>query len=197
MEVKKETVKVKHEIYSSGSAITTLRTKTLAEGLTICEEWTLSIDLKLPNRSETGWRNIFSLYGDKNTGPIRWLDQRILAVSMQPRKSNVKLKIAQDMIANQDYEYRVIKKRVINAKNQRKKRVINAGNWINLKISQMSGLYEIKVDYKLVYNKTNAAPKTWKNVKLITEKPSGKENNSIAVHYRNFNINTCKMKSKK
>ena len=64
MNVKKETAKVKHEVYSSGSSVTTLSTKTLAENLTICEEWKLSIDLNLPNRSTTEWKNIFSLYFD-------------------------------------------------------------------------------------------------------------------------------------
>ena len=181
MENKNETAKVKHEVYSSGSAVTTLRTKTLAESLTICKEWKLSIDLKLPNQSTTEWRNIFSLYNGANTGQP---DQHILAVSIRPGQSNVMLKIAYDMSTSQKHTYDMTKK-------------LNAGNWINLKISQMSGVYEIKVDYKLVYNKTNFVPTKWTNVKLITGKTSGKENISIAALYRNFKINTCKTKSKK
>ena len=158
VDVKKETTKVQHEVYSSGSSLTTLSTKTLAEDLTICEEWKLSIDLKLPNRSTKEWRNMFSLYTDKNTGQQ---DQHILAVSIRPGQSNVMLKIAYDMSTSQKHTYDMTKK-------------LNAGNWINLKISQMSGVYEIKVDYKLVYSKTNFAPTTWTNVKLITRKMSGK-----------------------
>ena len=88
MEVKKEITQVKHEVYSSGSSVTTLSTKTLAEDLTICEEWKLSIDLKLPNRSTTEWRNIFSLYVDKSTGQP---DKHILAVSIRPVQSNIML----------------------------------------------------------------------------------------------------------
>ena len=181
VDVKKETAKVKHEVYSSGSSVTTLSTKTLAEDLTICEEWKLSIDLKLPNRSTTEWKNIFSLYVDKNTGHP---DQHILAVSVRPDQSNIMLMIAYEMSINQKLTYRITKK-------------VNAGNWINLKISQMSGMYEVKVDYKLVYNKTNLVPKSWTNVKLITGKTSDKKNTSIVALYRNFKINTCKTKSKK
>ena len=181
MNVKKETAKVKHEVYSSGSSVTTLSTKTLAEDLTICEEWKLSIDLKLPNRSTTEWRNIFVLYDDKSTGQ---LDQHSLAVSITSDQSRVTLLIV----------YRIHTSKISKYKIRRK---VNSNNWINLKISQMSGVYEIKVDYKLVYNKTNFAPTSWTNVKLITGKTSGKENTSIVALYQNFKINTCKTKSKK
>ena len=181
MEAKKETARAKHEVYSSGSPVTTLNTKTLAENLTICKEWKLSTDLKLPNRSTTEWKNIFSLYVDKNTGQP---DQHILAVSIRRVQSNIMLMINYDMSTNQRLTYNITNK-------------VNVDNWINLKISQMSGVYEIKVDYKLVYNKTNFAPTSWTNVKLITGKTSGKENTSIVALYRNFKINTCKTKSKK
>ena len=181
MEAKKETARAKHEVYSSGSSVTTLSTKTLAEDLTICEDWMLLIDLKLPNRSATDLRSIFGLYIDKNTGQQ---DQHILAASIRPDQSNVMLMIAYDMSTNQRLTYNITNK-------------VNIDNWINLKISQMSGVYEIKVDYKLVYNKTNFAPTSWTNVKLITGKTSGKENTSIVALYQNFKINTCKTKSKK
>ena len=181
VDVKKETTIVQHEVYSSSSSLTTLSTKTLAEDLTICDEWKLSIDLKLPNRSKTEWKNIFSLYVDKNTGQP---DQHILAVSIRRVQSNIMLMINYDMSTNQRLTYNITNK-------------VNVDNWINLKISQMSGVYEIKVDYKLVYNKTNFAPTTWTNVKLITGKTSGKENTSIVALYQNFKINTCNTKSKK
>ena len=141
----------------------------------------MSIDLKLPNRSATEWRNIFSLYVDKNTGE---LDQRLLAVSIRPGQSNVMLNIAYDMFTNQSYEYNVTKK-------------VEADNWINLQISQISGLYKIKVDYKIVYNKTNFAPTTWTNVTLATGNTNVNENVLTIVNYSNFKINTCKTKSKK
>ena len=99
MEAKKEITNVNHEVYSSGSSVTTLSTKTLAENLTICEEWKLSIDLKLPNRSTTERRNMFSLYVDKNTGQQ---DQHILAVSARPGQSNVLLMITMTCLPIKD-----------------------------------------------------------------------------------------------
>ena len=188
MENKNETAKVKHEVYSSGSSVTTLSTKTLAENLTICEEWKLSIDLKLPNRSTTEWRNIFVLYDDKSTGQ---LDQHSLAVSITSDQSRVTLLIVYRIHTSKISKYKIRKK-------------VNSNNWINLNLSQMKGVYEIKVDYKLVYNKSNLqkfAPTSRTNVKLVTGKvsgkPSGEENISIIVQYRNFKINTCKTTSKK
>ena len=181
MEAKKETARAKHEVYSSGSSVTILDTKTLAEDLTICEEWKLSIDLKLPNRSTKEWTNIFVLYGDKSTGQ---LDQHLLAVSITSDQSRVTLLIVYRIHTSKISKYKIRKK-------------VNSNNWINLNLSQMKGVYEIKVDYKLVYNKTNFVPTSWTNVKLITGKTSGKENTSIVALYRNFKINTCKTKSKK
>ena len=181
MEAKKETARAKHEVYSSGSSVTTLDTKTLAENLTICEEWKLSIDLKLPNRSTTEWKNIFSLYVDKNTGQP---DQHILAVSIRRVQSNIMLMINYDMSTNQRLTYNITNK-------------VNVDNWINLKISQMSGLYETKVDHKVVYNRAYFAPTTWTNVKLAMGNTNFKENVLTIAQYRYFKINTCKIKSKK
>ena len=79
------------QLYSSGSSVSTLSTDILAEKLTLCEEWSLSTDLKLPNRSTTELTNLFSLY--VNTKKTK-LDQRILAVSVQPDQSNVMLMLA-------------------------------------------------------------------------------------------------------
>ena len=181
---------VKHEIYSSGTPVRTLNAETLVEDLTICEEWKLSIDLKLPNQSATEWRNILSLYDDEEIG---LLDKLILAVSIRPGQSNFMLKIAYKLNEKyfnsikytfQSFEYDITKE-------------VSAGNWINLKISQMSGVYEIKVDYKLVYNKTNFKPTTWTYVNLVTGNTNVKENVLSTTQYRNFKINSCKTKSKK
>ena len=182
MEVKNETAKVKDEVFSSGPSVTTLSTKInlLATDLAICEEWSLSIDVKVPNRSTTKWRKICSLYVDKNTGQ---LNQRILAVSIRPYQSSIILMIAYDMRTNQRHTYNVTKK-------------VSADNWINLKISQMNGRQEIKVDYELVYSKTNSVPKTWTSLNLVTGTTNGGENISASVQYRNFEINTCKTKGK-
>ena len=172
---------MKNEVFSFNSSVTTFSTKTLAKDLTMCEDWILSIDLELLNHSTTEWRNIFSLGVDKNNVK---LDKRLLAVSIRSGQSNVMLRIANDMITNQSYEYKVTRR-------------VNAGNWINIKISQMSGLYEIKVDYELVYSKTYFAQNVWSNVKLVTGKTYVNEKVLKVVNYRNFRMNTCKTKSKK
>ena len=200
VEAKNETAKVNHEVYSSSSSATMFRTEILTNGhflnfqnvhgaslpdditeiladdLTICEEWNLSIDLKLPNRSKTEWKTIFSLYADKKTGQ---LEHRVLAVSIRPDQSNVMLMIAYEVDASKIYGYNTTKK-------------INPGNWINLKISQMSGVYKIKLDNELVYNKNVSAQKV-RNVHLLT---NGKNSISVKVYYRSFKIKTCKKRGK-
>ena len=90
--------------------------------------------------------------------------------------------IAYNIGSSQNYTYNLSKK-------------VIADNWINLKISQMNGSYEIKVDYELVYNKPNFGK--WKDVSLVTGNTYGKENILAIVHYRNFEINTCKPNGKK
>ena len=181
MDAKIKNEKLDHKTYASDSLVTTFSTEILSENMTICKEWKLSIDLKLPNRSTKEWRNIFVLYDDKSTGQ---LDQHSLAVSITSDQSRVTLLIVYRIHTSKVSKYKIRKK-------------VNSNNWINLNLSQMKGVYEIKVDYKLIHNKFNFAPTTWTNVKLITGKTSGKENTSIVALYRNFKINTCKIKSKK
>ena len=81
--VKNKTAKVKlenldmsfeDEIYSSGSSVRTLSAETLTKDLTIFDEWSLSVDLKLPNRSTTKWRKFFSYQYSWATGV--WGDLR-------------------------------------------------------------------------------------------------------------------------
>ena len=106
---------------------------------------------------------------------------RIPSLSIRADQSFLKLMIAQNLSKNQSYTYNLTKE-------------VNAGNWINLKISQISGVQEVKLDYKLVYNKTNSVPKTWTNVNLVTGNTTVKEKISTFVQYRNFKIASCKTK---
>ena len=181
MQIKNDTSKVEHNVYSSSSSETTLNTETLAKDLHICEEWNLSIDLKLPNRSVTEWTNVFSIQVIETTDLTG--GSLIPAIWVRPDQSHLMLMITYKIGTNQSYSYNTTTK-------------LNAGNWINFKISQVNGVQEIKVDYNLVYNKTNSVPKSWTNINLVTGNIDGKENISTTVHYRNFEINTCKLKSK-
>ena len=167
---------IKHKTYSSGSSVTTLTPNTLATGLTLCEEWKLSIDLKLPDQSMTEWRQVFSLQVNETNDPTA--GSRISDVWIQSGPSSIMLMIAYDTDNSSNNTYNITTK-------------LETGNWINLKISQRSGVYEIRVDYKLTYNKTISAPKSWTNVNLVTDSTYGMKNISAIVHYRNFELNTC------
>ena len=155
-----------------------LSTKTVAKDLTICEEWNLSIDLKLPNRSTSEWRKVFTFQVNK----VLTAKSSMPSVWIRPDQSSFMLMITYGF--EETYTYNVTKK-------------VNAGNWVNLKISQMNAVREIKVDYKLVYSITNYTPTTWTNVNLTTGDTYANENFSTMVYYRSFEIDTCKTKSEK
>ena len=132
--------------------------------------------MKLPNRSQTKWTNVFNVQVNETTDLKG--DSIIPAVWVRPDQSNFML-----MIAYKNYTYNITTK-------------VHEGNWINLKISQANGVQTIKLDYELVHNKTNSVPKTWSNVNLVTGNTNGMEKLSTVVHYRNFEIKTCKTKGK-
>ena len=177
MEVKQETSRVKHKAYSSGASVVKLSPEILAEGLTVCKEWKLSIDLKLPSRSIAERRKILSVKGINDVNK----DSIIPVVWIRPYQSNFMLMVAYN--ANQTYMYNITK-------------AVNLGNWINLKMSQIAGKQKIKVDNKLVHEKTNSVLKPWTNVSLVTGNFGEQENVSTIVHYRNFEISTCKKQGK-
>ena len=182
MVTKNETSKIKQKAYSSGLSARTLRTEILAQDLAICEEWNISIDLKLPNRSMTKWTKIFSTQVIETTDLK--VDSNIPAVWIRQDQSSVMLMIDYKIDKNPTNQYNITKK-------------VNEGNWINLKISQVSGVYQIVVDYEIVYTKTKLVPKTWTTVNLSTGDMNGNESISTIVNYRNFEINTCKTRGKK
>ena len=65
----------------------------------------------------------------------------------------------------------------------------NTGNWVNLKISQINGLYEVKIDGKLIHTANNAKTQTWQNVKVVIGNTYGNHAfQSSAGQYRNFEI---------
>ena len=169
----------KAKIFSSGSSVTKMiGTKTLKTGLKLCEDWDLSIDLKLPNQSTTQWKNVFGLQveGTTNEGP----GSRVPAVFIQKDQAQVKLHVSYTPFGTKSNHY-------YNFPNS-----FNTGSFINLKISQNNKVYEIKVDDKLVHKATNPNPKSWSNVKVVVGNTYGKTFYSTALgDYRNFEIYTC------
>ena len=191
VDVKNKTTELKHKFYTFGSSVTTLSTKTLATNLTLCEEFNLSIDLKMSNRSTSSWTKVFSLQIERSSWSSNWSNKgvtagsSILGVSTRTDQSNVMLMITYKNKNKKNYNYTMTTK-------------INANNWINLKINQISRVYQIFVNYKLVYN-TRSVPKTWANLDLVMGNTNG---NSIIgkrlaiVQYRNFEIKTCPVQGK-
>ena len=68
------------------------------------------------------------------------------------------------------------------------KTTFSSNKWINLRINQIDGVYETKIDNKLTHRTTNDKPKRYANVKIIT--------GSYYAQYRNFEINTCYSKGR-
>ena len=48
-------------VFSSGPSPFQITENTIATGLTIYEDWELSVDLKIPAKSTAGWKNVFGL----------------------------------------------------------------------------------------------------------------------------------------
>ena len=174
-----------------------LGTKIVDKGLFLCEDWVLSIDFKLADQSTKNWNNLFGLQvgpwtpqnqslkhkfvdfgnGDRTAG------SHILAVWVQTDRSNVMLLIKSNLNNNPNFSYNTTTK-------------FDKYNWINLKISQTNELYEIKVNYKKVFNVTNSTPEKWMNVNLVMGNTYEARYISAVGHYRKLKIITCPLNRK-
>ena len=169
----------KGKVYSSGPSVTPILNKALAFDLKLCEDWDLSIDLKLPKQSTSQWRNVFGVQvkGIKDTLP----GSRLPAVFIRKDEGNIHVSYT-TIGYTSNHAYDLPDK-------------FNTGNWFNLKLSQTNKVYEIKVDDKLVHTVTNSNSKAWSNVKIVmgnTYSINGISNILPAIgEYRNFDINSC------
>ena len=170
------------KVYSSGSSVMALGTQPVYTGFMICEDWALSVDLKLTNQSTTKWRKVFSLQNDGSSNLPH--GSRIPAVWVRPDQSNVMLMVAYSIKTNPTFTFNITTK-------------FNTGNWINLKISQINGIYEVKVDYRPVYRVSSSIYNTWNKVNLAIGDTYGTLHLSAVGYYRNFDIITCKRKTLK
>ena len=103
---------------------------------------------------------------------------RIPEVSFRQNQSDIMLRVTYDLNTYPTFTHDIT-------------HTFSTGNWINLQISQINGVYEIKVDYKQVYNTTINTPKKWRNVNLLMGNTYGTEYVSTVGHYRHFSIITC------
>ena len=174
-----ETDKSQAKIYSSGSSAMDLSTNTLDTNIIMCEDWIFSIDLKLTKQSAANWRSVLSFQVLSSQPEVISNGTRMLAVLIRQNESNFMLMV-DDKIHNNtsSYTYNITE---------------NFNNWINLKISQTNGVYEIRVDYKQVYNIPNSIPNTWYKASLVPRNETGYI--PVVGHYRNFDIITCPRKN--
>ena len=164
------------KVYSSGPSVTPILNKALAFDLKLCEDWDLSIDLKLPKQSTSQWRNVFGVQvkGIKDTQP----GSRLPAVFIRKDEGNIHVSYT-TIGYTSNHAYDLPDK-------------FNTGNWFNLKLSQTNKVYEIKVDDKLVHTVTNSNSKAWSNVKIVMGNTYGVSTILPAIgEYRNFDINSC------
>ena len=181
--------KSKNKVFSSGPSVSKIvETKTLKKGLTLCEDWDLSIDLKLPSQSTSKWGNIFGLQveGTRVNPWVTYLGDpkpgsRVPAVFTQKSAAHVKLHVSYTPLGTESNHIYVIPNR------------FDTGNWINLKISQNNKLYEIKVDDKVVYKTTNSNPKSWSNVNVVMGNTylTTLYYSPAIGEYRNFEVYSC------
>ena len=151
----------------------------LATGLTICEDWKLSVDLKLPSQPTPYWLNVFgvqvwsAIYGTPGAF--------IPAVWILKNQKEIYLHICNAVVDNHNYCFNTQTK-------------WNTGNWINLKLSQINGIYEIRVDNKLQHKVTNTQPRTWNNVSVVIgnsyASKKGKYKPAVG-EYQNFELDPC------
>ena len=142
----------------------------------MCKDWSLSIDLKLSDQYTTKWSNILSLQAKGSAGLAAKF--HIPAVWIRPNQTNVMLMVAYNLDTNPHYAVNITTR-------------FNTGNWINLQMTQINGVFEIKVDYKKVYSIANSMPKKWRNVDLVTGNTNGTRYVLPIGYYRNFDIITC------
>ena len=69
----------------------------------------------------------------------------------------------------------------------------NTDSWVNVKLSQIDGVYEYKINNKVLHQKVNSNPQIWRNVKVVMGNRYGNPNSDSGLQsaigeYRNFRI---------
>ena len=175
-------------IFWSGSW-STIEPKTLATGLRLCDDWDLSIDLKLFMRPENRnkEKNIFGLKVSGTNG--YFLDPGSRLPSLFIKKGLNYIRLYASLITSSSYSF-------VYGEQGNGPDSIAKGKWYTLKLSQVDGWYMMKVNDKIVHIKSNTKSQTWDNVELVMGDTYGKPNFAPAVgQYKNFEINSCETKS--
>ena len=170
-------------IFWSGSW-STIEPKTLATGLRLCDDWDLSIDLKLFMRPSNRNRekNIFGLKVKGKTDLFP--GSRLPSLFIKQGLNYIRLYASLITSSSESLVY------------GKQGNALATGKWHNLKLSQIDGLYVMKVNNKIVNLRSNTESQTWNNVELVMGDTYGKPNYASAVgEYRKFEIKSCQKKS--
>ena len=68
---------------------------------------------------------------------------------------------------------------------------VEKAKWINIQLSQTNGLYEIKIDNKIVHRKFNSNPQQWEDVSLTLCTKYPYSENCALGQYRNLQVKLC------
>ena len=108
-------------VYSSGNSVSTITTKVLKTGIKLCQNWELTIDLKIPDQSINHWTNIFGI--QKENSVNMQTGSRLPALFIQEYQSSqpsfyqthsLYLCIASEIGGNPNYPFKFINGNQIN-----------------------------------------------------------------------------------
>ena len=176
-------------VYSSGNSVSTIATKVLKTGIKLCQNWELTIDLKIPDQSINHWTNIFGI--QKENSVNMQTGSRLPALFIQEYQSSqpnyyqthsLYLCIASEIGGNPNYPFKFIK--------------WQPDKWTNLKINQINGTFKIEIDGKEYKKVQNPKPKEWNNVKiemgnLYLPNMGIWYYTASKGEYKNFKLRTC------
>ena len=167
-------------------SIAALYTQTLATGLTLYEDWEITIDLKFPDETRSpNWKNVFGLQVDGTqdyaTGsriPSIFLKKDALYLFYTPGGTMQNF----NQLGNQTHYFALIG--------------LKTSHWTTLHTRQTKGVFEIIYNNKLVLTGINSSPKTWTNVNVIMGNTLGEKYQPAVGEYRNFEVKSYSSKGK-
>merc|ERR1711937_995649 len=173
--------------FSSGSSVGTLGTEhTIATGLTMYENWSWSVDLKLPmdNIPTSTWKSVFFIQVEGTDG-LSQVGARLPSMFIDPLSStHVRTAIHYTHQPNGQYS------RYENGEND----FFSTNDWVNVAASQTNGLIEFRYNGNVVHTDINPNPVTFENVVIIM----GRQLGSFGIatgEYRNFQFYSSPMNS--
>ena len=180
-------------IFSSGPSVTKIESKTLATGLTLCNDWEISIDLKLSlnpvNKMKT--KTIFSL----QVKGVNYPEKGSRIPSLFIMKGRDYIALWASLRGRPDSTVAIIYGFGQNH-NGPNPEYFETKVWYNFKLSRINGRMDMKINNKIVKRRDNIQYKSWDNVDLVMGSTSSNSNEYVPAQgeYRNFEIKSCQIK---